>query len=409
MMPKHRPEIRWSDFGAALCHLAKQTSQERLRQALQAYFQVAGVLLVPSGRAGLYYILRALQESKVFMPAYTCAVVREAVERAGKEVRFLDIDLDTFNVPYREVARTLEPHSILLATHQYGIPCEIEQFIQLARSRRCVVIEDSAATFGAAWGGRKIGTFGAASILSFGFSKPMCCGTGGAILFAETELMLRVQQLIETMRTCRSTTRTLLKSAGNVGMHMLGTHPVLYGLLLRLLATTPEDGTQGIDYLPPQSPQHLYEGEFGALEAELGWRWLQHSNAIIERRQQIAEVYRQHLHSIADIALPIVPGGAQAVMMRMPVRLLRGSRDAFCRQCARLGVNIGTVFSQLCVDEAWQSEFPNSCQAARQMLNLPISSLFSDRDVLRVVSVVQQALRDIGSRPTSQRSLITCG
>jgi dTDP-4-amino-4,6-dideoxygalactose transaminase len=405
MISKHRPEIRWRDFSAALRQMSDPTSQEQLRQALMAYFHVAGVLLVPSGRAGLYYVLRALQERKVFMPAYTCSVVREAAERAGKEVRFLDIDLDTFNVPYMEVLRTLEPHSILLATHQYGIPCEIEKFVQLATSRRCVVIEDSAATFGSAWCGRKIGTYGAASILSFGFSKPMCCGTGGAILFTETGLMRSVQKLIEEASTYRGKRYASLRSAGNVGVNILGTNPAIYRLLLRLLDTDPGNGAQGIGYLPPQSSPYFYAGKFGGLEAALGLRWLQHSDAIIERRKQIAEAYREHLHTIDDIALPVVPDGAQAVMMRMPLRLLRGSRDEFRRRCARLGMNIGTVFSQVCVDETLQSEFPKSCQAAQQMMNLPISSLLSDRDVLLVVSIVQQAL----SNTMSTYTQISCG
>jgi dTDP-4-amino-4,6-dideoxygalactose transaminase len=380
--------------------MADPTLQERLQQALRAYFQVAGVLLVPSGRAGLYYVLCALQERKIFMPAYTCPVVREAAERAGKEVCFLDIDLDTCNVPYTEVLRALEPNSILLATHQYGIPCEIEKFVQLAALRGCVVIEDSAAAFGSAWDSRKTGTFGAANILSFGLSKPMCCGTGGAILFTETQLMRSVQKFIKEARTHRRKTRESLLFAGNVGANILGTNAVVYGLLFRLLATYTGKGVREVGYLPPRSPKHLYEGEFGTLEAALGLRWLQHSDSIIERRKQIAEMYREYLNTIDDLALPVVPDGAQAVLMRMPLRLLRGSRDEFRRRCARLGVNLGTVFSQVCVDKAFQLEFPNSYRAAQQMLNLPISSLLSDREVLRVASIVRQALRDTVSTYT---------
>jgi dTDP-4-amino-4,6-dideoxygalactose transaminase len=408
MIPTHRSEIRWCDFGTALRQMADPTSQERLRQALQAYFQVNGVLLVPSGRAGLYYVLRALPERKIFMPAYTCSVVREAAERAGKEVRFLDINLDTYNVPYTEVLRALEPHSILLATHQYGIPCEIERFVQLATARRCVVIEDSAAAFGSAWDGRKTGTFGAASILSFGLSKPMCCGTGGAILFTETQLMRSVQQLIEEASPHRRMTYESLLFAGNVGVNILGTYAVVYGLLFRLLATHSGKAEQAVGYLPPRSPKRLYEREFGALEAALGLHWLQRCDSIIARRKQIATVYWEYLQALDDIALPVMPDGAQAVLMRMPLRLLRGARDEFRHRCARLGVNLGTVFSQVCVDEAFQSEFPNSYRAAQQMLNLPISALLSDRDVMRVVSIVRQALRDTGSTYTRKQFLREC-
>ena len=81
----------------------------------------------------MYYLLKALPQKKVYLPAYTCWAVPAAIKHAGKELVYVDINLADYNM---DVDKLIEipgtPDSIILATHQFGIPCDIEAIKTIA-------------------------------------------------------------------------------------------------------------------------------------------------------------------------------------------------------------------------------------------------------------------------------------
>jgi dTDP-4-amino-4,6-dideoxygalactose transaminase len=64
----------------------------------------------------------------------------------------------------------------------YGLPVDWEALEERAKAYGAVLIEDSAQGHGATWCGRRLGSLGAVSVLSFGRGKGWSGGSGGALL-----------------------------------------------------------------------------------------------------------------------------------------------------------------------------------------------------------------------------------
>lgn len=123
------------------------------------------------GRAALYAIARALNLSKgdeVIVPGLTCQVVVNAFEYNGATCVHADIEEETFNMDYRQLAAKLTPRTrAVLLQHTFGVPArDTLAIVALARKRNITIIEDVAHGLGGRLGGRKLGTFGDVSFFS---------------------------------------------------------------------------------------------------------------------------------------------------------------------------------------------------------------------------------------------------
>ena len=105
------------------------------------------------GRMGLYFILKALDfppGSEIIVPAMTFWVVPEIARVAGLTPVFADIDPATFTLDPKAVERAITPNTrAILPTHLYGMACDLDPILELARRHNLKVIEDCAHSLGA--------------------------------------------------------------------------------------------------------------------------------------------------------------------------------------------------------------------------------------------------------------------
>lgn len=106
---------------------------------------------------------------------------------------FADVDPRTLNV----TPATIEPRisnrtKAIIVTHLFGNPCDMGPILELARSRKLPVIEDSAQAFLAEWNGRQSGTMGTIGCFSLQQGKHMTCGEGGMIVTSDEKLARRL-------------------------------------------------------------------------------------------------------------------------------------------------------------------------------------------------------------------------
>src|SRR5207248_5908977 len=83
---------------------------------------------------------------------------------------FCDIDPRTLNLSPEAAERRLRRGSdqrAILPVHLYGQCADIDAFERIAAERKLLLIEDAAQAFGAAWRGRRAGSFGEAAAFSF--------------------------------------------------------------------------------------------------------------------------------------------------------------------------------------------------------------------------------------------------
>ena len=170
-IPRFLPETRGTDIIKSLLSgkTGEVEKEQRLKKQLINLTDTNATHLMPSARAGLYWLLRALKPPKLYLPAFLCSSIYECALRAGTPMTFLDCEEDSFTTCFDGV--DYEPGSVILLVHQYGIPSDPSKAQQIASKNGLILVEDAAASLGARWNSRYIGSFGDAGIVSFEYSK----------------------------------------------------------------------------------------------------------------------------------------------------------------------------------------------------------------------------------------------
>lgn len=121
-----------------------------------------------AARMGFYELMRLEGIGKgdeVILLGATCAVMVNAVLRTGATPVFSDINLDTFGSSRSTIEVCVTPQTrMIVAQHSFGIPCEIEPIVNLAKERNIFLLEDCALTLGSKVNGIVVGNFGDAAL-----------------------------------------------------------------------------------------------------------------------------------------------------------------------------------------------------------------------------------------------------
>ena len=85
----------------------------------------------------------------------------------------------------------------IIPVHLYGMPCKLNEILKIANEYEIPVIEDAAEALGSLYFGKKAGTFGDISCLSFNGNKIITTSGGGA-LFQKIKIILIRQNFCYT-------------------------------------------------------------------------------------------------------------------------------------------------------------------------------------------------------------------
>lgn len=169
-------------------------------QEFAAYCGATACVGISSGTAALHLALAALgvgPGDEVITAANTYAATAFAVTYLGATPVFVDIEPRTFCMdPTRVEEAISERTRVILVVHLYGHVADMDAICEVARRHRLTVVEDAAQAHGAAFKGRRAGSFGALACFSFYPGKNLgAYGDGGAITVNRPELEARVRQL----------------------------------------------------------------------------------------------------------------------------------------------------------------------------------------------------------------------
>src|SRR5205807_5924296 len=179
--------------GPAIKEFEKQFAKyHRMEHAIAASF----------GRMAFYYILKAFDlppHSEIIFPALTFWVVPEIARRAGFKPVFVDVDATTFNLNPARIEDAISKNTrVIVPTHLYGQPCEMDEVMRIAEKHNLIVIEDCAQAAGARYRGRAVGTFGNASFFSFQMLKGVNTYGGGMALMNDPAIAAKVRAQAES-------------------------------------------------------------------------------------------------------------------------------------------------------------------------------------------------------------------
>src|SRR5262249_43543561 len=109
---------------------------------------------------------------------------------------FADLQPDTFNVDPVSIRERITPRTkAILITHAWGLPCDMDAIMAIAREHELLVIEDCAHALFATYNGRCAGTLGHIGSFSFQQSKHMTTGDGGIGVTDDEGLLQRMRNV----------------------------------------------------------------------------------------------------------------------------------------------------------------------------------------------------------------------
>ena len=352
----------------------RNNKRTKCRELLSGFYDGEKVLLVPSARDAIYELLIRLPQKKVVIPAYTCIAVNEAVLLAGKEIVYSRTDRDTFNSDYLEC---IESDTIVLATHQYGLPCMIEDIALKCKKTGAILIEDCATSMGTIVNGKKTGTFGDYAVVSFNASKLLNVPPfGGVMIGKNAEMLDRIEKEAEWLKPS-----LMFKIKGLIrGTAFVVTKNAVVYKIFHYLTIQSKGKIQKTEHeRPSERKTALYSYRFSEWQAFILLKQLKRLNLIFEKRKELYQIYNdQIINPLVKKPLYV----EDAVCCRYAV--LVENRNRFYQECVKQGVDMDFSHCSLGCPKSLEDEH----QMASQILNIPFNTNLTNREVKKVIKVV---------------------
>lgn len=273
-----------------------------------------------------------------------------------------DLDRDPNRVPDRvprgDAARRWLPRALpadqpplrrvraLLPVHVFGQPAAMTSLTAAAARHGVPLIEDACEAIDAEHEGRRVGTFGAASVFGFYPNKQMTTGEGGLIATDDPERA------------------RLLRSLRNQGRD--------------------DDGT----WL--RHARLGYNYRLDEMSAALGLGQLRRLDALLATRARVAAAYVERLRALPDITLPhVAPTTTRMSWFVFVVRLAPAiDRDAVIAALAADGVPTRPYFTPIHLQPLYRTrfayregDFPVTEAVGRSTLALPFHNHLTDAQI----------------------------
>jgi dTDP-4-amino-4,6-dideoxygalactose transaminase len=321
-------------------------------QAFASYRRGGGhVLAASSGDLGLTLALAALElprGARALLPSLGFPSTLHALEWNGLQPHFVDVDESDWCLHAEQLDGELEGVSVIVATHMFGVPCDVARLEEVS-ARTGITLVFDAAQAAATWiDGSHVTEFGDASVVSFSATKIVTAGEGALAV-------LRGERSAERFGRMRA-----------YGMDRSG-----FSELLGLNAKLSE------------------------LHAALGLLALDDLEEQVARRIQLIDCYRERLAPRSDLALQQVPAGARPTPSFFVVDV-GDARDRVRAALASRGIESRPYFPAMhqmprCTAVP-RSALPITDRLGRGLLALPLYSELEPATVEEVCDVVASTL-----------------
>lgn len=233
---------------------------KELEAKLKEFLGVPFLQLTSNGTIAIQIALKALGiRKKVITTPFSYVATTSSILWEGCTPVFVDIDPETLCIDPGLVEQAIdEDTEAVLATHVFGLPCDVERLEAIGKEYSIKIIYDAAHAFGCRYRGRSLLDYGDVSTCSFHATKIFQTGEGGCVIVHNGALDREV---------------SLKKSFGHIG---------------------DEHFTLGIN------------GKNSEFHAAMGLAVLPHIQELIAERKKIAEAYDEALQGL-PLQRPKIP------------------------------------------------------------------------------------------------------
>ena len=186
-------------------------STSELISRMSEFAAAKHVRLVSSGSIGVELALRGLGVSpndEVVLCGYDYPGNFRAIELIGARPILVDADRASYSIDPNELERVsrrdVSSQAVssqgvvaVLVSHLYGVPAQIKAIREICDRRGWKLVEDACQTPGMMVQGKPAGSWGDVGVFSFGGSKPLTAGNGGAILTSDDAIASRLSAYLD--------------------------------------------------------------------------------------------------------------------------------------------------------------------------------------------------------------------
>lgn len=168
-----------------------------LELSLKEYLALDHLLFVSNGTIALQLAIKALGlKGEIITTPFSYVATTSSIVWEGCKPVFVDILPDRLTIDPSKIEAAITSHtSAILATHVYGIPCEVEAIQEIADRHGLKVIYDGAHAFGVKVKGKSIFEYGDISTCSFHATKLFHTIEGGSVVTRDSQLLKRMAYL----------------------------------------------------------------------------------------------------------------------------------------------------------------------------------------------------------------------
>lgn len=335
---------------------------EAFEQRAAAFIRAPHALGVSSGTDALVLALRGLaihrykkqfftKDDEVLVPAFTFVASAESIIRAGGTPVFVDVEYDSYTISPEAIERAITPRTRgIIVVHLYGLACDMQRIMQIARKHNLFVVEDCAQSFGAqSSDGKMTGSIGDCGCFSFFPTKNL-----GAF--------------------------------GDAGL-ITATDGKIYKLLRALRNHGGED-KYNIDYIG-------YNARLDAIQAEVLSIKLKFLKKFLANRRKIAGWYTQGLSDIrGNISTPAM--SAEHTFNQYTIKVLGCKRDALAQYLKENGITTQVYYPVALHTMKVFKPFAKAAglavteQLRDTVLSLPVHPLLARAEVAYVIRQIKQ-------------------
>jgi dTDP-4-amino-4,6-dideoxygalactose transaminase len=164
-------------------------------------FECEAALLTHSCTAALEMaaILCCIQPGdEIIMPSFTFVSTANAFVLRGGVPVFIDIRQDTLNMDENLIEAAITSRTkAIVPVHYAGVPCAMDEIMEIANKYKLYVIEDAAQALLSSYRRKYLGTIGHLGCVSFHETKNIISGEGGALFVNDPEFVERAEIIRE--------------------------------------------------------------------------------------------------------------------------------------------------------------------------------------------------------------------
>lgn len=365
-------EDELSEVAAVLAsgYLTQGPKVQELERAVALIAGAEHAFATTSATTALHLSLAALgigRGDEVIVPDFTFPATANVVVQLGARPVLVDVEPRTYAMAPDQLERQISPQTrAIMPVHPFGLSADMDPLRAVADRRGIPIVEDAACALATTYHGVPVGGLGRAGCFSFHPRKSITTGEGGMIVTSDGDLADRIS-VLRNHGGRRSSGRYRFEDAG-------------------------------------------FNYRLSDILAAVGVAQLRKLDWIIARRRDLAARYDAALEDVPGVTPPWQPPWGGHVYQSYVTRL-DGSidRDAVIRALAERGIETTLGTYALHAEPYFAralgyapGDLPNSWDAYRTTLTLPLYPQMSVDIVERVVHALAQVLAGQPARSTAR-------